>query len=360
VKELLKYGEYLRPSFVSLFSLLVSLAIGGIIIALAGHPVDTAYVSMFQGAFGDMDKLADTLGIATPLIFTGLAVTLAMKGGLINIGCEGQLLAGAMAAALAGVGIRGLPAFFHVLLCLFAAMAAGAFWAAVTGWLKVKLRINEIVLAIMLNYIVIYLTNYIVTYLFKADSWVVKSPDIQPGAMLPKLYPHTRLTIGFLISLGLVAAVFCFLKKTTKGFEIRAMGSNFFAAEAGGVIPARDIVITMSMSGAIAGLAGASEVLGVYRYFISGFSPGYGYDGLAVAMLGQYNPFGVALAAIFIGALRSGAAMMDRATSIPADFVVIIQAIIILVVATPGLARVLKQRFIRGGIKPRTGDRKHG
>jgi simple sugar transport system permease protein len=360
VKELPNYRKYARPFLISFFSLLASLAVGGIIIALAGYQVDTAYASMFQGAFGDMDRLADTLGIATPLIFTGLAVALAMKGGLINIGCEGQLLAGAMAAALVGVNIRGAPAFFHVLICLLAAMAAGALWAALTGWLKVRLGINEIVLAIMLNYIVIYLTNYIVTYLFKADSWVVKSPDVQPGAMLPKLYPHTRLTVSFLIGLALAAAVYWFLKKTTRGFEIRALGSNFFAAEAGGVIPARGIVMTMGMSGAIAGLAGASEVLGVYRYFISGFSPGYGYDGLAVAMLGQYHPFGTVLAAVFIGALRSGAAMLDRATSIPADFVVIIQAIIILVVATPGLVRVFKLRFIRGRTKERMEDRKHG
>ncbi|MDR3248472.1 MAG: ABC transporter permease [Treponema sp.] len=336
--------KWIKPVLISLISLLVSLVVGGIIIGLAGYPVGTAYGSMIQGAFGDMDKFADTLGTATPLLFTGLAVAFAMKGGLINIGGEGQLLAGAMAAALVGVNLK-LPPFFHIPLCFLAAAAAGGFWAGLTGWLKVKLRINEIVLAIMLNYIVIYLTNFIVTYLFKAESWVVKSPDVQPSAMLPKLYPHTRFTLAFPIAMVLVLVVFWFFRRTSKGFEIRALGGNFFAAEAGGVVPGRDIVITMLISGAIAGLAGASEVLGVYRYFISGFSPGYGYDGLAVAMLGQYNPLGVALAAIFMGTLRNGAAMLDRTTSIPADFVVIIQAVIILVVATPRLIRGFESRL---------------
>jgi simple sugar transport system permease protein len=334
----------LQPVYISLISLVVSLVIGGIIIGLAGYPVGAAYASLLEGAFGDMDKFADALGAATPLLFTGLAVAFAWKGGLINIGGEGQLLVGAMAAALTGVVFKGLPSFVHIPLCLFAAMIAGGLWAALVGWCRVNFKINEIVLAIMLNYIAVYLTNYIVTYLFKADSWVVKSPNIQSAAVLPRLIPHTRLTAGFLIGLLFTALVFWFFRYTRKGFEIRALGGNYFAAEAGGVKPSRDIVLTMFCSGAIAGLAGACEVMGVYRYFISGFSPGYGYDGLAVAMLGQYNPIGVALAAVFMGILRSGASALDRATNIPADFVVIIQAIIILVVATPRLIFIFRSK----------------
>jgi simple sugar transport system permease protein len=329
---------------VSLFSAAVALLLGGLLIALAGYPVLTAYAALAQGAFGDMDKFADTLGTATPLIFTGLAVAVAIKGGVINIGCEGQLFMGGLAAAFTGAVVRGLPSFLHIALCMLSAMLAGGLWAMLAGWLKVRLHINEVVLTIMLNYVAVYFTDYIITNHFAADSWVVKSPDVQPGAVLPKLYPQTRLTAGFLIALVMMAATWYFLSRTTKGFEIRAMGSNLFAAESGGINPSRNIIFTMCLSGALAGMAGACEILGIYRHFISGFSPGYGYDGLAIAMLGQYNAFGVALAAVFIGALRSGATMLDRATNIPSDFVVVIQAVVILIVATPRLISAVTHR----------------
>nr|WP_122011827.1 ABC transporter permease [Maliibacterium massiliense] len=334
---------------VSLLSLVASLVLAGVIIACAGYSPFAAYGAMFTGAFGGMSKIADTLGTATPLILTGLAVALAMKGGVVNIGCEGQMYMGAMAAALVGAYVKGLPAPIHIAMCVLAAMIVGGLWAAIAGALKVRLGVSEVILTIMLNYIATYFTDYLATYHFKAEGMTIKTPNIMDTASLPKLYPHSRFTVGFILAIIAVLVIWWMLKKTTMGFETRALGSNPFAAETGGVNRKRQIVITMLMSGMLAGLAGGIEVLGVHQYFVKGFSPGYGFDGLAIAVLGQNNPFGVLISAIFYGALRSGATMMDRATKIPGDFVVILQALVIIFVATPAIVRALRLRRTKGG-----------
>ena len=344
----LKERKDLRLLGISLLSAAVALLVGALVLRVAGYSVVTAYVTLVQGAFGDMFKISDTLGVTTPLILTGLAVTVAIKGGVINIGAEGQMFMGALAAAYAGVVVRGLPPVLHVAVCVMAAMLAGGLWAMLAGWLKVKLNVSEVVLTIMLNYVAIFLTDFIVTHHFyDPGAFIVRSPDVLPSAVLQRLYPHSRLTAGFFIALAVVVVVWFFLGRTNKGFEIRAVGGNIFAAEAGGVLSGRSIVQTMFISGTFAGIAGAVEVLGVYRHFVSGFSPGYGFDGLAIAMLGHYNAFGVALGALFIGALRSGAMMLDRTTHIPADFVIVIQAVIIAFVATPRFIDVVKRHISR-------------
>ncbi|MGI6576971.1 MAG: ABC transporter permease [Eubacteriales bacterium] len=329
-----------------LLSLLLVFLVSSVILLFSGYSPIAAYGAMFRGAFGDIGKIADTLGTATPLILTGLAVAVAMKGGVINIGCEGQLYVGAMAAAVTGIYVEGLPGLLHIPLCLLAAMVAGGLWAALAGWLKVKLQTNEVIVTIMLNYIAIYLTDYLVTYWVKADGMVVKTPNVQNSALLMKLFPHSRLTIGFIIAVAITVFLYWMLKKTVFGFELQAMGFNRAAAETGGVNLGKCFMATMLISGALAGLAGAVEVLGIHKYFIKGFSPGYGYDGLSIAVLGHNSPFGVAISAILFGALRSGATMMDRATNIPGDFVVIMQALIILFVATPRIIKELRRRGI--------------
>ena len=212
------------------------------------------------------------------------------------------------------------------------------------GWLKVKMQTNEVIVTIMLNYIAIYLTDYLVTYWIKAEGMVVKTPNVQDSALLMKLYPHSRLTVGFIVAVAITVFLYWMLKKTVFGFELQAMGYNRAAAETGGVNLKKSFMAAMMISGALAGLGGAVEVLGVHKYFIKGFSPGYGYDGLSIAVLGQNFPFGVAISAILFGALRSGATMMDRTTNIPGDFVTILQALIILFVATPGIVMELRRQ----------------
>jgi len=346
---LIKAGKQL---VLPLISIVLVFIVSSVILLFSGHSPISAYGAMISGAFGDMGKIADTLGTATPLILTGLAVAIAMKGGAVNIGCEGQLYVGAMAATITGIFVKGLPAVLHIPLCLLAAMVAGGLWASFAGWLKVRLQTNEVIVTIMLNYIAIYLTDYIVTYWIKAEGMVVKTPNVLDSALLMKLYPHSRLTIGFIIAVVITVLLYWMLKKTVFGFELQAMGYNRAAAETGGVNLNKCFMAAMLLSGALAGLAGAVEVLGVHKYFIKGFSPGYGYDGLSIAVLGQNTPIGVAVSAVLFGALRSGATMMDRATNIPGDFVVILQALIILFVATPGIVMELRRQgrilFMRG------------
>jgi simple sugar transport system permease protein len=266
---------------------------------------------------------------------------------VINIGCEGQLYIGALAAALCGIFLPPMPAVLMIPLCMAGAMAGGGLWAGLAGYLKNKTKANEVVLTIMLNYIAIFLTDYIVTVWLKVPGMVVKTPNIQPQAVLPVLFPYSRFTIGFLVALVSVFIFQWLLKNTAFGFEIQALGLNPLAAETAGINVNRQFWITMFISGALAGLAGGLEVMGVHKYFIKGFSPGYGWDGLSIAVLGQNSPIGSLAAAILYGALRSGAQVMDRNTSIPKDFVVVLQALIIIFVATPGILIAIRNRSIR-------------
>lgn len=338
---------FLRKNFSGLFvplgSLVLALVSGGVLLLISGYNPVAAYGAMISGAFGSLDSIADTLGIATPLILCGVAVAIAMVGGVINIGCEGQLYIGALSAAAAGIFLPALPPPILLLLCSAAAMAGGGLWAGLAGYLKYKMRSNEVVLTIMLNYIAIFLTDYIVTVWLKAPGMSIKTPNVQAGAVLPVLYPYSRFTIGFLAAIAAVIVIRWLLKNTAFGFEVRAIGINPLAAATAGININRQFMITMFISGALAGLAGGIEVLGVHKYFIKGFSPGYGYDGLAIAVLGQNDPVGVFAAALLYGALRSGAQAMDRATRIPKDFVVVLQALIIIFVATPGMVLALRK-----------------
>ncbi|MDR1587437.1 MAG: ABC transporter permease [Treponema sp.] len=341
--------------FIPAGSLFLAFASGGILLLVSGYNPLTAYAAMISGAFGNAVQIADTLGIATPLIFCGVAVSIAMIGGVINIGCEGQLYMGALAAALIGIFAPPLPSFLLILLCLLGAAAGGGLWAGLAGFLKNKTLANEVVLTIMLNYIAVYFTDYIVTYWVKAEGMMVKTPNVRAAAVLPALYPHSRFNIGFIIAVSAALLVYLLLKYTVFGFEVQSMGKNLNAAKTAGINVKRQFLITMFISGALAGLAGGVEVLGVHQYFIKGFSPGYGYDALAIAVLGQNSPLGSLAAAILYGALRSGAQIMDRTTRIPKDFVVVMQALVIIFVATPGILLALKNR-LPSGVKGKKGN----
>ncbi len=333
-------AKVLSKGFLTPFaSLILVFIVSGIFLAAVGYSPIEAYSSIILGAFAGPARIADTLGTATPIILTGLAVAVAMRGGVLNIGCEGQLYMGAFAAAIVGAHITGLPAIIHVPLCIIMAMLFGGLWALLAGWLKVRLGTNEVVVTILLNYIAIYLTDYLTNYWFKAEGMVVKTDRLQESAQLAELYPHSRLTTAFILVVVIAGLLTWMFRKTLFGLEITAMGKNLEAAQTGGINVNKCFLQTMLLSGALAGLAGAVEVMGVHNYFISGMSPGYGYDGLSIAVLGANNPIGTTIYAIVYGALRSGASVMDRNTEIPSDFVTIIQALIIVFVATPAIVQ---------------------
>ena len=331
--------------FLSAAALVLSLIVAGIVMWIAGYSPVTGYSAMFTGAFGNVSNLAQTLGTATPLIVAGLAMAFAARGGMFNIGIEGQIIAGAFPAALVGAYLQGLPWFLHIPLCFIAGMIGGGVWAAIAAFLKNKLRVSEVILTIMLNYVAQYLAEYLANYQFKAEGMLVRTEDILPSATLTPLVPFTRLTGGIFVALAFAVLMWWFLSRATTGYQIRAIAANPFAAEAGGINIQRMNLVTMFLSGALAGMGGAVEVLGVHGYFITNMTSGYGFDGVAIAVMGQYTPFGTVVSALIFGALRAGSTSMNRMTNIPGEFIQVLQALVIIFVSTPGIVRMfLKKR----------------
>lgn len=277
-----------------------------------------------------------------PLIFTGLAFTLAKKTTLINLGVEGQLLFGAMAAAVLGTVDLGLPTFLHLPLTLIAGMAVGGLFAALVGLLKVKFGSNEVIATIMLNEIAKLFCSYLVNGPFKAEGAVSQTVKVLPTAMLPRIMAKYQLTFAIVLAVLACIAVKFFMERTVKGFEIRCVGMGSVAAETAGINVGKMMIAAMFLSGAIAGLAGACHVTGVDRRFIEGFSPGYGFDGIAVAALAGENPVGVIFAGVIFGALRSGAMVLNRTTNIPTDFINVIQALVVILVAPLLVKEILR------------------
>lgn len=329
--------------------------------------VTTAYAALLQGAFGDWGAIwqgleswlatgnatdllralrdpFESLVGATPYIFTGLAVAVGFKGGLFNIGVEGQLFAGAVASAWVGFSIEGLPWFIHLPLALGAGIAAGAVWAGIAGLLKATRGVNEVINTIMLNYIMFLFTDWLLSDggPLRGNAGAPRTPEIYPSAYLPRLLPDpVRFHWGFFLAIGAVFFVYWLLWKTTVGFEIRTVGASPTAAKYAGIAVGKVFVMAMGLSGGLAGLAGANELLGLNHYMVAAFSPGYGFDAIALALLGKSNPFGVLAAALLFGALRNGATRMQSIATVPIDIISVMQALIIAFIAAPEIVRWL-------------------
>ena len=331
----------ITPQLIAIF---IALLVGSIVLLATGFSPVEAYGALIIGAFGDIYGIGQTLTQATPIIFTALAFLFAFKAGLFNIGAEGQFLVGALASAIVGISFNGLPNMIHIPLALLAGAFFGGLYAFIPAILKTKLGAHEVITTMMLTYVAIYFTGYMVTDVFKAPGWVSQTPLISPTAELPRILPPTQLSASLLIGFFLVILTYYTLQKTVLGYEIRAIGFNPLAAENGGINVKKGLILSLVISGALAGIGGAGEILGVHRRFIDGFSPGYGWDGLAVALIGGLNPFGSFLAAILIGVLRSGGMTMNRVTGVPIDIVTILQALVILFVAAPVFIKYLIRR----------------
>jgi general nucleoside transport system permease protein len=343
------FRSALDAALVPLLAIFTALVIGGVIIALAGGNPLQAYVGLFQGAFGSPKALSETAVWATPYIFAGLAVALAFKGGLFNIGVEGQLALGAVAAAWVGYALPGLlgitiPAIIHIPLAIGIGILFGAIWAAIPGALKAYTGAHEVINTIMMNYIALNTVSFLLNGPMKdpdPNNVSARTPEIALTARLPAIFPDLRVHWGFILALIVAWLVWYLLWKTTLGFEIRTVGSNPDAAKYAGINVKKLIVLTMAFSGALAGLAGAIEVVGLnYRHEL-GFSIGYGFDAIAIALLGKSHPMGVVLAAILFGGMRNGATRMQFLTQIPVDVISIIQALILLFVAADEIIRYI-------------------
>jgi ABC-type uncharacterized transport system permease subunit len=365
--------KLLREILFPLIAVVAAFIVGGIIVLLIGdNPIET-YKLLIGSALSWPDGIGYTLFYATPLIFTGLAVAVAFRCGLLNIGAEGQLYIAAFATAWVGITFANLSGWILIPLACLAAVLSGAAWGAIPGVLKAKFGSHEVINTIMLNFIAIALVSYFVQYHFKEptdpimQTGFIGRQDVPEGmealkganAHIPRLgafvagFPERiPLNVAFILALLACVAVYIFLWRTKWGYEIRATGANPSAAEYGGISVKKQIVLAMAVSGALAGMVGINEVLG-YRYrFYEGFSPGYGLTGIAVALLGRNHPVGVLLAALLFGALTRGQLFVDIfTTKVSKDLVQVLQAIVILFVAAEAFFR---GSFSRWGLMRRS------
>jgi simple sugar transport system permease protein len=325
----------------------VRIAYGSLFKGALGSPRDMlAAVQTFQ-ATGDtapiykaMYPITESLVNATPYILAGLAVAVGFRCGLFNIGAEGQLFMGALGAAYVGYSIVGLPAYVHLPLAMLGGAMAGAVWGAIPGYLKARFGAHEVVNTIMMNWIAFRLSDWLLFGPMKASGFRPLTPNVEATAELPRFFPDPlRFNWGFVFALGMAALVYWFLFKTTLGFEIRSVGANPDASRYAGMSVTRNFVLVMSLSGALAGLAGATQVLGVDHWVGAGFSAGYGFDSIALALLGKSHPLGVVLAALLFGVLRGGATNMQSVARIPIDLISVIQGLVIIFVAAPAIIR---------------------
>lgn len=323
---------------------LLSLVIGSLFLILNGYNPFAAFREILTGAFGNRYAIAETLVKTTPLILTGLSVAVAFQAGLFNIGAEGQLLVGALGAAMVASFDLGLPSVLHVALALLAAAVTGGIWGGIAGFIKLRFGAHEVIVTIMLNYIAFLLTSYLVNYPWKAEGMVPQTNPVVPAAALPHLIRGSQLSIGLFIALVVVAVVSVLLKTTLIGYEIKAVGFNPHASAAGGISIAIMGVLSMLIAGAVAGIGGGVEILGVHGRFIQGFSPGFGYDGIAVAVLVNNNPTLVPVSSVLFGILRAGGAYLERNTQIPGDFTTVIQGLVIFFVAAPRIFEYMLKR----------------
>jgi len=335
----------LRQASIPVAAVLLALLIGAIILLVSGANPIQAYAALFRGAFGSMTALGRTLEKATPLVFSGLAVAFAFKAGLFNIGAQGQLLFGAITSAAIGFGIEGLPAIIHVPLALLGGALAGALYGAIPGALKVYTGAHEVITTIMLNYVAINITDYLADGPWKdtsAGNVVARTPAIQEAARIPSI---GGIPMGFFLAVIVAVVVWWILNRTTLGFDIRTVGLNPSAARYAGIKVAFTIILTMVISGALAGMGGAVETQGVVGRYQPGFNVGLGFDGITVALLGKTSPFGVIPAAILVGAMKAGASNMQFTAGVAKEITDVIQALMLFFVAADMIVRwILRMR----------------
>ena len=331
----------MKNSFMnSAIALLMALLAGMIVIALSGYSPLESYKAIFGISLGTSKGFALSLSQATPLMFTGMAFALAYKVKMINTGAEGQLYAGAMAAALAGAYITNLPSGVHILVALGLAFIAGGLVALFVAICKVYFKANEIILSLILNNVIILFTSYLANGPFRLEgSGVGQTERIADSAVLSKLIPQTQLTTAIILAIIVAIVLQFILKKTVFGYEVEVTGNNVNAANAAGINVNKTYLITFALSGAIAGLGGAAMVLGVNYRFMEGFSSGFGFGGISIAALAAYDPIGVIFSAFLIGILKSGTITLNRTTSIPVELVDIIQVLVLIFVAAPVLIK---------------------
>lgn len=318
----------------TVWAVLMALICGSVLILIAGANPIEAYRSLFGEAFFDYYGFGATLVKFSPILLAGLAVAIPLQAGLFNVGAEGQIYMGALFCAIAALYLPEIYWPLHLLICALAGAAGGAFWAAIAGYLKAYRGINEVIVTLLLNYVGINIVSYAAGGpMMEEGAPYPYSAEIPSGLFLPHIMSPTDAHIGAIIGVLLAVILALALKYTTFGFAITTVGSNPHAARYAGIHVQRQMVATMALGGALAGLAGAFEILGVkYRLFHM-FSPGYGFDGIVVAFMAAANPILVPISALFFSGLRSGAQFMQRAVGVDSTVIDAIQGLVVIFVA---------------------------
>jgi simple sugar transport system permease protein len=319
-------------------SVAIALLIGSLFILASGSDPVAAFSAMFTGAFGSQRAIGETLIRATPIIFTGLAVGFGFRAGLFNIGAEGQLFLGGLAAAYLGVQLGSMPWYVSLPVAIVGAALAGAAWAFIPALLKARTGAHEVITTMMFTYIGRYLVDAVIVYLIMAPGTIPQTAELSISSRLPRfsdLLPFlepSRGHTGFVLGVAAAIAVWAILRYTTFGSEARAVGFNPSAAESGGISVSRMTIKALCFSGGLAGLAGAVEVMGVHFRLFSSFSPGFGFTGIAVALLAKNNPLAMIASALLFGAMQAGAGTMQLETDVSPKVVLLIQGIIVFLV----------------------------
>jgi len=367
----LRGSKILTDTIVRVIGLVLGILIFIVLLILSGwkdvlmtalNSATLAYGSMLSGSIGsfpqmvsaiksgDMQLISDafyslseSLVAATPYILSGLAVAIAFRCGIFNIGTEGQIILGALFATVAGYGIKGLPAIIHIPLVMLAGALGGALWAFIPAILKTKFKANEVINTIMLNYVAFRLSEFLLNGpIRRPDQTEPFSPYIELSARLPRffLYPN-RLHLGIIIAIVIAVFLWWFLFKTTVGLEIRLVGQNKNSAKYAGININKNYLIAFCLSGALAGLAGANEIAGVNYYLSGTISPGYGFDAISLSILGNNHPLGVILTALLFGTLRNGGTRMQNLAQVPVEIITVVQSLVIAFIAAPVIIKTL-------------------
>ncbi|MEQ8171481.1 MAG: ABC transporter permease [Candidatus Eremiobacterota bacterium] len=334
--------------FIAIFNIFLSICFtfifSSLLILVAGASPVTVFITIFKGTWTDYERVAEIFVKAIPLILGGLGVSVAFKGGFWNIGAEGQIYAGAAAAAVTGILIQwNSPAL--LLFIIVISFIAGAFWAFIPGLLKSVLNINEVILTMMMNYIAIYIASYVCHGPFRdTHGYLPQTQEISSGAILPVIMDKTRLHAGIIIAVICSLIIYFLFSKTVAGYNIRVSGANPRAAFYGGINVFFTILVTAGISGGLCGLAGMGEICGVHHRLLDGISPGYGYTAIIIALLGRLHPAGVVISAIAFASLEIGAGFMQRTTGIPSSLVTVIESMTVMFILG---SEILEKKLIR-------------
>jgi simple sugar transport system permease protein len=348
VREWLLTQYWLR-SLVPFLAAAAAFVVGAIMLAILGANPLEAYAALIQGAFGSLNSFADTIVKATPLLFVGAGICIAFRGGMINIGGEGQMVVGALAGTIAALALPTWPSWALIPLCLMAGFLAGAVWGTVPGILKAYLNVNEILTTIMMNGIAVQLMNFLLSgpimdpVQIQQKSYIPQTAQLPAASFLPRLAP-TRLNLG--VGLAVVVAILAWvlLWRTTWGYRIRAVGLNPQASRRAGIRVERYAALAMILAGALAGLAGVTQVIGVnHRLFTdgsaTGFTGGAGFNGIVAALFGQLHPLGSIPASVIFGALIVGANKMQRVVQVPTALITALNGLVVVFVVASEIWR---------------------